>query len=78
VGRIPIFEVITLTDEIRNAIKQAKSLSEIGTEFRRAKMLYMQEQALKKVIAGTTAINEMVRVLSATREEDTKKSEENA
>jgi hypothetical protein len=27
-------------------------------------MLYLQEQALRKVIAGTTAINEMVRVLS--------------
>jgi hypothetical protein len=27
-------------------------------------MLYLQEQALRKVINGTTSINEMIRVLS--------------
>jgi len=27
-------------------------------------MLYLQEQALRKVIAGTVAINEMIRALS--------------
>jgi hypothetical protein len=27
-------------------------------------MFYLQEQALRKVIAGVTSINEMVRVLS--------------
>jgi hypothetical protein len=27
-------------------------------------MLYLQEQALRKVIAGNVAINEMIRVLS--------------
>jgi type II secretory ATPase GspE/PulE/Tfp pilus assembly ATPase PilB-like protein len=41
-------------------------LPEIGMEFRRrAKMLYLQEQALRKAIAGTTAINEVLRVLSS-------------
>ena len=65
VGRIPIFEIIIIDDELKKLIKQAKNLSEITTEFRRAKMLYLQEQALKKVMEGTTAINEMVRVLSA-------------
>lgn len=63
-GRIPIFEIIAIDEELRNFIKQSKSLSEIGTEFRRAKMRYLQEQGLKKVIAGTTAITEIVRVLS--------------
>jgi type II secretory ATPase GspE/PulE/Tfp pilus assembly ATPase PilB-like protein len=64
VGRIPIFEIITINEELRNFIKQSRSLSEIGTEFRRAKMRYLQEQGLKKVIAGATAITEIVRVLS--------------
>jgi hypothetical protein len=38
-------------------------------------MLYLQEQALRRVIAGTTAIDEMVRVLSASEKQRTKKPE---
>lgn len=64
VGRTCIFETITINDELRKAIRQSKSLSEIGTQFRRAKMRYLQEQALRKIVEGTTAINEMVRILS--------------
>lgn len=64
-GRIGVFEMITLTSEIRKNLIQTKSLPEIGTLFRRAKMLYLQEQALRRVISGTVAINEMIRVLSA-------------
>jgi type II secretory ATPase GspE/PulE/Tfp pilus assembly ATPase PilB-like protein len=62
--RMCVFEIIIMSDELRQAILQAKSLSEISTQFRRAKMLYLQEQALRKVVEGTTSINEMVRVLS--------------
>lgn len=71
VGRIGIFEVIILNDELRNVITHTKSLSEIGTQFRRAKMLYLQEQALRKVIAGTTSVNEMIRVLASSKREKT-------
>ena len=67
VGRTGIFEMITIDNKLREAIKQSKSLSDIASHFRGAKMLYLQEQALRKVIAGTTAINEMVRVLSKTK-----------
>jgi type II secretory ATPase GspE/PulE/Tfp pilus assembly ATPase PilB-like protein len=65
VGRTGVFEMIVLTDELRKAVRQVKQLPELGMQFRRAKMLYLQEQAMRKVIAGTTAINEMVRVLAA-------------
>ena len=58
-----------LNDQLRNAIKQAKSLSDVGTELRRAKMLYLQEQGLLKVIAGITSINETVRVLSKSKDQ---------
>jgi type II secretory ATPase GspE/PulE/Tfp pilus assembly ATPase PilB-like protein len=67
IGRTGIFETIMINDELKKNIKQSKSLSEIATQFRRAKMLYLQEQALKKVVAGTTSINEMVRVLSTSQ-----------
>jgi type II secretory ATPase GspE/PulE/Tfp pilus assembly ATPase PilB-like protein len=63
-GRTGVFEMIFLNDALRQIAKTAKALPEIGTQFRRAKMLYLQEQALRKVMAGVTAINEMVRVLS--------------
>jgi type II secretory ATPase GspE/PulE/Tfp pilus assembly ATPase PilB-like protein len=64
VGRTGVFELITINDELRNAMKQSKSLSEIGSQLRGAKMLYLQEQALRKVVDGETSINEMLRVFS--------------
>ena len=66
-GRTGVFEIITLNNELRKALIQTRSLPEIGTQFRRAKMLYLQEQALRRVISGTVAINEMIRVLSRPR-----------
>lgn len=60
-GRTGIFETIILKDELREAIKTAKSLQDIANTFRRAGMLYMQEQSLKKVVGGQTAINEVIR-----------------
>ncbi len=64
VGRTGIFEIISINDQLRKTMIQSKSLSEIGAQFRATKMFYLQEQALRKVINGTTSINEMIRVLS--------------
>ncbi len=75
VGRMGVFEIIIINDELKNVIRQSKSLTEISTQFRRAKMIYLQEQALRKVIAGTTSINEMVRVLSTSKRQKAKKPE---
>jgi len=66
-GRMGVFEIITLNNELRKALSRTKSLPEIGMQFRRAKMLYLQEQALRRVISGTVAINEMIRVLSTSK-----------
>ncbi len=65
VGRVGIFEIITISDEMRRAILPLNSLSEIGAQFRHVKISSLQEQALKFVIEGKTAINEMVRVFSS-------------
>jgi len=72
VGRTGVFEIIAINDQLRKTIKKSKSLSEIGTQCRATKMLYLQEQALRKVISGTTAINEMIRVLSAPKKRKAK------
>ena len=66
-------QTLTINDALRENIKRAKSLSEIDAQFRHVKMLYLQEQALKKVIDGTTAINEMVKVFSTTKKKRAKK-----
>ena len=75
VERMGVFETIIINDELKNVIRQSSSLAEISTQFRRAKMIYLQEQALRRVIAGTTAIDEMVRVLSTSEKQKTKKPE---
>ena len=67
VGRTGVFETVIIDKELRKAVRSSKSLPEIGTHFRRAKMLHIQEQALRKVIAGTTPIEEMIRVLSPSK-----------
>jgi type II secretory ATPase GspE/PulE/Tfp pilus assembly ATPase PilB-like protein len=72
VGRIPVFEVIRVNDQLRRSIINLKSMSEIARQFRTAKMLYLQEQMLKRVLAGTTSVNEMVRVLSKQKSEGKK------
>jgi type II secretory ATPase GspE/PulE/Tfp pilus assembly ATPase PilB-like protein len=63
-GRMAIFEMIILDDETKKLLKQAKSLNDISSIFRRARMLYLQEQAIRKVAEGVTSINEVIRTLS--------------
>jgi general secretion pathway protein E len=71
IGRTGVFEMIVLDDELKKAVKTVAQLPELGVQFRKAKMLYLQEQALRKVISGTTAINEMLRVLAPAKKEGT-------
>ncbi|MBL7185970.1 MAG: Flp pilus assembly complex ATPase component TadA [Phycisphaerae bacterium] len=70
--RTGIFELVVMNDALRQAVRKSKSLPEIGAQFRRAKVLYLQEQVLRRVIAGTASINEMIRVLSTYRTKKTK------
>jgi type II secretory ATPase GspE/PulE/Tfp pilus assembly ATPase PilB-like protein len=64
IGRTGVFEIIILNDELRKVILQSRSLSEISSKFRRANILYLQEQTMRKVITGITDVNEMIRALS--------------
>jgi type II secretory ATPase GspE/PulE/Tfp pilus assembly ATPase PilB-like protein len=67
VGRTGVFETVVLDQELKKAVAQAKSLTEVAPLFRAAKMFYLQEQALRKVVDGTTSINEMLRVFSESK-----------
>ncbi|KKL69764.1 hypothetical protein LCGC14_2111670, partial [marine sediment metagenome] len=61
-GRTAAFELLELNDELRQLIVSGAGLSQIKTAVRKAGMLYLQEQALRTVIAGETSIQEVVRV----------------
>jgi len=67
VGRTGLFEIIMLNDQLRQAICQCKSLSEMGSVIRKAGFVNIQEQGLRKVLQGLTAIQELVRVLGQTQ-----------
>jgi type IV pilus assembly protein PilB len=60
-GRIGLFETIRVDDKLKEVIRKAKSSKEITSAVRRSGMLYMQEQSIKKVSAGVTSINEVIR-----------------
>jgi len=67
VGRTGVFETLIIdNDKIKQELAGLKSISDIDSILRRAKVRSLQEQMLKMSIEGITAINEMVRILSKT------------
>ena len=69
-GRTGVFELLEVTDEIRQMVAGGAALAAIKSACRKNRMLYLQEQALAKVIAGVTSIQEVIRV---TQESQAKK-----
>lgn len=63
-GRTALFETIVVDDKLRQALKQCSNIQEMAVQLRRAKMLYLQEQAIRRVVEGKTAINEVIREFS--------------
>jgi type II secretory ATPase GspE/PulE/Tfp pilus assembly ATPase PilB-like protein len=60
-GRSALFETVVIDEKLRQALKQCANLQEMAVQLRRAKMLYLQEHAIRRVIEGKTAINEVIR-----------------
>jgi type IV pilus assembly protein PilB len=71
--RTGVFELIMFDDALKAAVKSAKSLQEIAVLFRRSGMRYLQEQAMLRVMDGTTSINEVVREFSTGKTKPTDK-----
>jgi type II secretory ATPase GspE/PulE/Tfp pilus assembly ATPase PilB-like protein len=65
--RTGVFELLLITPEIRQAVAGGGNLRDIKTLARKGKMLYLQEQALRKVMAGVTSIQEVLRVSQTTK-----------
>ncbi|NIA16770.1 MAG: hypothetical protein GWO86_00300 [Planctomycetes bacterium] len=74
-GRTGVFETIIISDQIRDIIRQSKTLADIGGQFRRARMLYLQEQALRKVADGITSVNEVIKKFSSQENKQKRKSQ---
>ncbi|MCH8216821.1 MAG: Flp pilus assembly complex ATPase component TadA [Planctomycetes bacterium] len=74
IGRTGVYETITLNSELSRVILTCQTLQDMGVQFRRAKMVFLQEQALRKVLAGETAINEMARVLTPAKQAKAKQT----
>jgi type IV pilus assembly protein PilB len=63
-GRIAIYEVMPLWDEIKELIINGKSASEIRTKAEEQGLTSLQVQGFNKVITGITSLNEWMRVLA--------------
>lgn len=61
-GRIGIFEVLEVTQEVRDAVTSKKNADEIGKIAQSQGMTTMIEDGLKKVLVGQTTIEEVLRV----------------
>jgi type II secretory ATPase GspE/PulE/Tfp pilus assembly ATPase PilB-like protein len=62
-GRIGVFEMLVVDDEVRKIIQEGGSVNQLKGIFRKQRSRYLQEQALHLVEQGETSIHEVLRVL---------------
>ncbi len=62
-GRTGIFELLVITEPMRDMIRENPSMNAIKAEARKNGMIYMQEDGLRQVIQGKTSIDELLRVV---------------
>ena len=62
-GRTGVFELLEISDEMRELIRKGQPINVIQAQARKQSMLYLQESALRKVIEGVTSMNEVLRAL---------------
>lgn len=61
-GRTAVFETLFVSESVRELIKGGSPINAIAVQCRKERMLYLQEQAIRRVIDGTTSIQEVLRV----------------
>ena len=64
-GRIAIYEVMPVNEEIRDLILHAAPAAELDAAARRAGMKTLRQAGLMKVLEGTTTVDEVLRVTLA-------------
>ena len=66
-GRLAIFELLVVDEEISKLIATGAPMNRIKAQCRKNKMYYLQEEGLLKVIDGSTSMNEILRCLRSDR-----------
>jgi len=64
-GRIAIYEVLPVNEEIRDLILHGRSAAELGAAAKSLGMKTLRQAGLLKVLAGTTTVDEVLRVTLA-------------
>ena len=67
-GRVGVFELFVIDDEVRGAVAAGASTKQLQTIFRKQRNKFLQEQALMLVEAGETSVQEVLRVLKGKQE----------
>ncbi|MGC1274663.1 MAG: GspE/PulE family protein [Planctomycetaceae bacterium] len=62
-GRIGVYELLVLTDRIRDLVREKSTATAVKAEVRKDGMLSMREEGLRLVARGITAIDELLRVV---------------
>ncbi|WP_240928009.1 GspE/PulE family protein [Thalassoroseus pseudoceratinae] len=62
-GRAGVFELLVITERMRDLIREKSPMSAIKAEARKNGMLTMQEEGLRLVVRGVTSVQELVRVV---------------
>jgi len=62
-GRTGIFEILVITEAMRDMLRENPSINAIKAEARKNGMIYLQEDGLRQVIQGRTSIDELLRVV---------------
>ncbi len=62
-GRTGIYEMMVVTEAMRDMIRENPSINKIKAEARKGGMIYLQEDGLRQVIQGRTSIEELMRVV---------------
>lgn len=62
-GRIGIYEILIFDETVRDAVRNGARNDDIRNHMRNMGMKLMQEDALEKVLAGVTSLEEIIRVV---------------
>jgi general secretion pathway protein E len=62
-GRTGIYELLVLTETMKDMIRENPSINKLKAEARKNGMIYLQEDGLRQVIQGRTSIEELLRVV---------------
>jgi type II secretory ATPase GspE/PulE/Tfp pilus assembly ATPase PilB-like protein len=62
-GRIGVYELLALTEPVRNAIQERKNAAEIRRAAIGGGMVALRDDALRKVLSGVTTLEEVLRAV---------------